>query len=211
VSWSNILATLRDEDWNDNRLHDDGLTEPLFSLDLGSSSEQEYKWVHAPPPNPSPNPNPIPNSRPSIDPSADPDFDWNYWMNVEDPPPPEEFGQAHKYQVDPLNPPSTSGYAPSPPEPEHEVVTPGPLPSNLGSPKPEDEAVPRPPSSLNPELPLDHQSLSTDSQLADLQAAIYAAKGKAKESRGISGTARDVGNAAQRESQPAERSLDPGE
>jgi hypothetical protein len=46
-----------------------------------------------------------------------------------------------------------------------------------------------------------------------LEAAIYAAKFKAKESRrhGISGTARGVGNLAQRELQPAERSLDQGE
>jgi len=73
---------------------------------------------------------------------------------------------------------------------------------NLGSPKePEDGVVPGP----------DHQSLSADSQPEDPQAAIYAAKGKAKESRHISGTARHVGIAAQRELQPAERSLDPGE
>jgi hypothetical protein len=66
----------------------------------------------------------------------------------------------------------------------------------------------------DPELHSDHQSLSVpvDSQPVDLQASIYAAKGKAKESRRISGTARDVGNhATQRDLQPAERSLDPGE
>ncbi|KAN0123184.1 hypothetical protein V8E52_003137 [Russula decolorans] len=44
----------------------------------------------------------------------------------------------------------------------------------------------------------------------DPQAALYAAKGKAKELRRISGTTRDAGNAAQRELQPDERSLDPG-
>jgi len=62
--------------------------------------------------------------------------------------------------------------------------------------------------------PEDHQSLSTDSQPADPQAAIYVAKGKAKESRRISGTTGDVRNVAQRpprELQPDERSLDPGE
>jgi hypothetical protein len=42
----------------------------------------------------------------------------------------------------------------------------------------------------------------------DLQASMYAAKGKGKKSRSIAGTAIDVGNAAQREFQPAERSLD---
>ena len=44
---------------------------------------------------------------------------------------------------------------------------------------------------------VDHQSLSADSQAEDVQAAArYAAKGKAKVSRHISGTASDVGNAA---------------
>jgi hypothetical protein len=46
-------------------------------------------------------------------------------------------------------------------------------------------------------------------QPADIQAATYAAKGRAKESRRVSGTARE--NAAQRELQPAGRSLDSGE
>jgi len=95
-------------------------------------------------------------------------------------------------------------------QPEHEEVTP-PSP-NLGSPnEPEDEVVPGPPPSPDLELHLDHQSSSADSQPVDFQAAIYAAKGKAKESRRTSGTARDGGNAVQRELQPAERSLDPGE
>ena len=161
---------------------------------------------------------PVPKPRPLIHPLADPNFDWERWIDEEDllprPASPEGFGQAHKYQVDPLNPPSTSGHAPSPPvhEPEHEAVTPSPPSSNLGSPKePEDEVVPEPKSSPDPELHLDHQSLSTESQPVDLQAAIYAAKGKAKESRHISGTAIDVGNAVQRELQPGERSLDQGE
>jgi hypothetical protein len=147
---------------------------------------------------------PNPNSNPTtlIPPSADPDFDWAHWINAEDPLPqgpvsPKEFGQDHVYyQVDPAHPPSTSGHAPGPsptePEPKHEVET--PPPSNLGSPKePDDEVVPGPLTSPD----LDHQSLSADSQPVDLPAAIYAAKGKAKESpqsRRISGTARDVGN-----------------
>ena len=77
------------------------------------------------------------------------------------------------------------------------MVTPGPLPSNLGSPKePEDPVLPGQPTSPDPELPLNHQSSNSDSQPVDLQAAIYAAKGKAKDSRGISGTARDVWNVA---------------
>jgi hypothetical protein len=95
-------------------------------------------------------------------------------------------------------------------QPEHETPPPPTPPSpNLGSPKePEDEVVPGPPSSPDPEFRLDHQSSSADSQPVDLLAAIYAAKGKAKESRRISGTARDVVNALQRELQPSERSLD---
>ena len=79
--------------------------------------------------------------------------------------------------------PSTSGHAGSPPsQPEHEVVS--------------------PPSGESP-----------DSEPLDPQAALlYAAKGKAKVvERRISGTARDVGNAAQRELQPAEMFSDPGE
>jgi len=85
--------------------------------------------------------------RPSTDSdlSTDPDFDWNYWKNEHSP----------------------SLGAGSPMEPEHEVATP-PSP-NPGSPKePEDEVVPGPPPSPNPELPLDHRSLSADSQPEDL-------------------------------------------
>jgi hypothetical protein len=175
------------------------------SLEYGS--DREFMEAHAPQPN---------HPRPSTDSdsSTNSDFDWNYWMNLEDSPSPgpvspEEFGQAHEYQVED----SPSPGAGSPTEPEHEVVTP-PSP-NLGSPKePEDEVVHGPPPSpelTDPELHLDHQSLNADSQPVDLQAAIYAAKGKAKVSRRISGTPRDVGNVAQRELQPAERSLDPEE
>jgi hypothetical protein len=106
---------------------------------------------------------------------------------------------------------------------EHEEANP-PSP-NLGSPtEPENEVVPGPPSTpetTDPEHNPEPQSLSTavhpEDLLAaisasdELQASIYAAKGKAKESRSISSTARDVGNAAQRELWPAERSLDPRE
>jgi hypothetical protein len=106
---------------------------------------------------------------------------------------------------------------------EHEDEAP-PSP-NLGSPKePENEVVPGPPptpESTDPELHSDPQSLSTAVQPEDLRAAMYAnedlrasmyaAKGKAKESRSIVGTARVVEDAAQKELQPAERSLDPGE
>ena len=63
----------------------------------------------------------------------------------------------------------------------------------------DNDVAPGPPSSpalTGPELNLDHQSLSTNSQPVDLQTAIYEAKGKTKESGHISGTAKDVGNAA---------------
>jgi hypothetical protein len=64
-----------------------------------------------------------------------------------------------------------------------------------------------------PEPHTDDQSLSADPEWDAAQAARYAAKGKAKQTRHISGTARDIGNVAQRELQPAERSpaSDPGE
>ena len=94
-------------------------------------------------------------------------------------------------------------------------MTPPPLP-NLGPPKePENEVLPGPLPNPDPEHNSGHQSSSADSQPVDPEAAAaaarYALKGKAKVERRVSGTARDVGNAAQRELQSAERSLDPGE
>jgi hypothetical protein len=118
-------------------------------------------------------------------PSTDPDFDWNYWTNLEDPLP---LRPASSRPSNPLAGPSNPG----PSNPLAGTSNPG-LPTE-------------------PELHSDHQSSSADSQPEDLEAAItYAWKGKAKESRSNSGTASDVGNAAQRELQPAERPLDPGE
>ena len=108
----------------------------------------------------------------------------------------------------------------APPEPEPEP-SPRPLsPAGTSSPlfrlwPPPAIPGPMPPPSspeltvseelTDPELHSGHQELSTDSQpvgLPGLLDAIYGAKGKAKESRRIPGTARDVGNAAQRELQP---------
>jgi len=116
-------------------------------------------------------------------------------------------------KVTPLSP-----GAGSPTVSDHDGMTP-PSP-NLGSPKePENEVVPGPPStpeSTDPEFYSNSQSLSAgvhpdDLRNAiygseDLQAAMQAAKGKGKVSRSTSGTARDVGNAVQRELQSAERS-----
>ena len=80
---------------------------------------------------------------------------------------------------------------------------------DLGSPKePENEVVPGPPPTPESTDPSDPHSLGVGVQPEDLRAALYgnenlqdamyAEKGKAKDSRSISGTARDVGNAAQR-------------
>jgi hypothetical protein len=155
---------------------------------------------------------PNPNKRPLEGP--DPDFDWEYWTNLEDPPPPrppakvpklEEPGQANEYQVhvqqldrEPLTGSGFDGnYHPVPlsARPLSVAVPVEYLPStSAGLP-----AFDAPPPSPDPELPSDHQSSSTDSEPVDLiAAAAYAAKGKAKESRHISGTTRDVGNAAQK-------------
>ena len=122
--------------------------------------------------------------------SSDWEYDPKYWRKPGDPPPrplpdlkllakpprrpppprlPLPSIKIGQYKVDPSNLPSTSGHGPGPPptKPEHEVAQ---------SP---------------------HQSLNADSQQpVDPQAALYAAKGKAKETRSISDTARDVGNGA---------------
>ncbi len=209
--WGNCLAstidTLKNVFSGDNPMHGPGGPVPSY----GWYGYQKVPVTEAPQP-----------EGPWIHPSADPDFDWHYWMNAGDasasstqprPPSPEmpptikEKGQA-------------SGHAPGPltdklhPYPESEMHSPSPGASSPTDP-PEHEVVPRPPPSPDTEIPLDEQSLSAGSQPPDLQAAIYAVKGKAKESRRISGTTRDVGNAAgnttQRELQPAGRSLDRGE
>ncbi|KAF8502831.1 hypothetical protein F5888DRAFT_1800384 [Russula emetica] len=120
--------------------------------------------------------------QPKPGPSADPYFNWDYWMNLKDPPP-------SRPSPSKLSIPESSN----------------PGPSNLESSNPE----PLNPGTSNPSLPTepelrpDDQSLSADSQMDNVQAALYAAKGKAKQLRRISGTARDVGNAAQRELQLA--------
>jgi hypothetical protein len=106
-----------------------------------------------------------------------------------------------------------------PKEPEDGVVH-GPPPTSESPPpspnlaplkRPGDEVVPGPPPTSDPELDSDHPSSSAGFQPSELQAAIYAAKGKTKESRRVFGTARDVGNAAQRQLQPAESLHDPEE
>jgi len=101
----------------------------------------------------------------------------------------------YSYPGSVAHPPSLGAGLPT--VPEHEEVTP-PLP---------DAGLPT--------VPEHEVATSADSQPVDPQAAIdaarYAAKGKAKVERRISGTARDVGNAVQKELQPVKRSLDPRE
>ena len=152
---------------------------------------------------------------------ADPDFDWYHWSTVASPPKPsspKEFGLVPEHQMGHVQQPNAGpptgadsdfdwGHWTSVDDP----LAPAPRPAASTPPKePENEVIhgpPPTPESTDPELHSDPQSLGTGSQPVDLQAAIYAAKGKAKESRRISGTARTVGNAAQRELQPAESRL----
>ena len=147
-----------------------------------ASGYPELTGAHAPQPNP--------NKRPLTDPV--PDFDWNHWMNLEDPPPlkrPKLTGQAHEDHVLGSNldaGPST--------RPEGEVET-SPLP-NLGSPNHSDSESEDEDFLFFPGWPPTRRS--TDPEL-------HPDKGKAKESRRVSGTARDVGNAAQSELRPTEK------
>ena len=164
---------------------------------------------------------------PSRSPSIDSEFsyldsDWD--RDLSDSPSPTRRptllkGQSSNYQADDVKENENEVVTPTSPwsdlgsssETEDEVVAPSSPSSDRGSStESDDEGVHRPPPSpelTDPELHLDHQSLSADSQPVDLLAAIYAAKGKAKKLRPISGTAEDVGNAAQaaRELQLAER------
>ena len=140
--------------------------------------------MHAPPPNTNPRP------------SDEPEFNWGYWSDLVNQPLPkrpkpassDEFGQAQEYQ--PKSGPSSTGPS-NPTLPIEPVVD--PPPPNLVSPE-----------ELDAELQSDHQSLSTDSQPVDPQAALTALKGKAKVLRRVPGTARDVGIAVQRELQSTE-------
>ena len=220
--------------WNNDNAWMQGLThfdwdEGTFISPLNSPPpseyfpDHEYTAAHAPQPQWQQQPNPYS--------SADPSFDGEYWMNSGDSSPQKTASPPNA-----LLEGQASGYAPSWPEfnssPGSEVLSPSPgagsptwpehgsssesehgtstEPKHRTSTEPEHEVVHGRPPSLELTDP-EHQSLSANSQPVDLQAIIYAAKGKAKESPHISGTARYVGEEAQRELQPAERSLDPGE
>lgn len=109
-------------------------------------------------------------------------------------PPSTEFHYPGSPKTPPMTPPTTESYSyPGPPT------------------EPENEVAPEPAQSSDSELQLDRPSLSADQQPVDLGAIIYTAKGRTKQMRHISGTTRDTGNAAQRELQPAERRLNPGD
>jgi len=152
--------------------------------------DHELAGAHAPQLNPNPNPNPGPST--------------DHQMSSEDIPPPrlelpKEFGQAHEHQVQQPNsgPPADLSFEQN----YHPASVMHPPSTSEGPPLPSPESTDPGPSS----------STGSQSDDSEIQAAIYAAKGKAKVSRRIYGTAEDVGNAAQRELQPDERSLDPGE
>jgi hypothetical protein len=123
------------------------------------------------------------------------EFDFDHRLIVEEPPSrpasPTEFDADQEYQV--VHPPAPSPGSASPTKPDYEMVD-----------VPPSSSV----SSTNPE----RQSMGagSHSQLENLQAVSDALKGNAKESRHISGTARDVLDVAQRELQRV-RSRDPGE
>jgi hypothetical protein len=181
--WSVIKPAFIDDDYLNSYYRPSAVSPGGFGMDYAFSTPLLPQRV----------PEPKPDL--TIDPSADPSFDWAHWMNAEDPPTEIQLAETNWHNVDPAHPPSTSGHAPGPPPTaeEDEAVT--PPPPDLGSQK-------------EPEYQVDHGTpLSPDNEPEDLQAAIYAAKGKAK----VPGTVRDVGNAAQRELHPAERSLDSGE
>jgi hypothetical protein len=174
-------STDSDFDWKYwTNLEDPPPPRPSSPEELGQAHKNQVK--HAQQTNPGP-------------PSADSDFDWEYWTNLEDPPPSNPklpikldldrnlmaTHQPPPYPLSSTEFPESVTHPPSPKEPDVEVV-PGPPPS---------------PGLTNPEL-------HSDRQPVDLLAAIYAAKGKAKQSRRIFGAARDLGNAAQWELQPAD-------
>jgi len=188
--------------------------------ELGSDHELMEEHV------PQPNTSPMPST------SEDQDFDsgWDYWTNLEDQPPPKrpkpesskEFGQAHEGQVQQPNPgpsnprpPDPGAWNPGPSNPRPPtgsrygvVIAPSPNPGSAEELEYEAAQHEGPPSPelTDPELHLsDDQSSSADSQPVDPSAAaLYAAKGKSKELRGIPDTTRDVGDAAQRELQLGE-------
>jgi hypothetical protein len=192
-------------DWHYwTNLEDPPLTRPAPPKEFGQAHENQAEHAQRP------------NLNPGPPKSTDSDFDWEYWMNLEDPPPsnprlpakldsdrnsmaayqsppyplpPTEFDRDH--DVNPSSPSSYPSAASSPTRTEFYSAD-----TSLTDPEPEGEMVPGPPPTPESADPSDHQSLSAQSQPVDLQAAIYAAKGKAMQSRRISGTSRDVWNVA---------------
>ena len=172
----------------------------------GPSRDSDFDWNYwsnlEDPPTPRPaSPNEFGQAhdhvqQPNPGPSTDSDFDWHYWLNLEDPPPSNPRPSTELTSSDPSS--TTEFYSASDPGSPKKPEIPPP-PPDPGLPKePEVEVVPGPPPSpLHPGFNLDHQSPSTGPQpVVDPAALLYAMKGKAKQSRHISGTTRDVENAA---------------
>jgi hypothetical protein len=185
--------------------------EPIIPIDTPGEHGSDHELTEEHVPQPKTNPEPSTSSE------SDQDFDsgWDYWTNLEDQPPPKrpkpesskEFGQVHEDQVQQPNPgpsnprpsdPGTWNPGPSDPRPPTAsrygvVIAPPPNPVSAEELKYEATQHEGPPSAelTDPELHSDDQSSNTDYQPVDLPAALYAAKGKSKELRGIPGTTRD--------------------
>ena len=173
---------------------------PALSNEIGLASENQVGHVQ----------------QPNLGPSADPDFDWKYWQDLVNRPQENQAEQVQQPTPVPSTgsdfdwdhwtklvnadllpskpvPPKDSGSvvhpsslgAGSPTDPENNVVAP-PSPDAGSLTEPDVEVVPGPPPS-----PIRHQ-LSSESgfQPNELQDAVNRIiKGKAKESRSVSGTA----------------------
>ena len=173
-------------------------SETEYEYDSESESDSELPWLppHAPQPHPSLSPptnqnmgldrNRLANAGDLQDPPQDPPQLDSLRLNPA--PPKEDLGDSQAL-----------GYAPDT------------LPGAGSSTVPEYEPISVPPTGP---IRLKHLASSTaNDETVDPPSAIDGLKGKAKSSRGISGSTRDVENAAQSliELQLAERSLGPGE
>ncbi|KAF8502830.1 hypothetical protein F5888DRAFT_1800383 [Russula emetica] len=207
----------QDFDWNYwmNKVNkeDPPRPRPAPPKEFGQTHEYQPEVEHVQQPSPG-------TSSPGT--STDEEFGW---INFDDFPtilrpgpassesPKEIAGQAHEHQVEEHTQQPNSGQSADPNFDwnywmySEDPLVPPSRPSSSSKPSIPESSNPgtsNPSLPTEPELRPDDQSLSADSQMDDVQAAIYAAKGKGKQLRRISGTARDVGNVAQRELQLAE-------
>lgn len=169
-------------------------SETEYEYDSESESDSELPWLppHAPQPHPSLSPPTNQNMG----------LDRNRLANAGDPQDPPQLDSLRLNPAPPkedLGDSQALGYAPDT------------LPGAGSSTVPEYEPISVPPTGP---IRLKHLASSTaNDETVDPPSAIDGLKGKAKSSRGISGSTRDVENAAQSliELQLAERSLGPGE